>query len=81
MSSTSSVQQPVLTDAQIDALCAQSAERVEALKSALRAHGSALVAFSGGVDSALVLKLAVDALGARAVALTAISASVPCPAS
>ncbi len=76
MSSTSSVQQPVLTDAQIDALCAQSAERVEALKSALRAHGSALVAFSGGVDSALVLKLAVDALGARAVALTAISASV-----
>lgn len=76
MSSASSVQQPVLTDSQIDALCAQSVERVEALKSSLRARGSALVAFSGGVDSALVLKLAVDVLGSQAVALTAISPSV-----
>lgn len=69
-------QQPVLSDAQVDALCAQSADRVEGLRAALRAHGSALIAFSGGVDSALVLKLAVEQLGARAVALTAISASV-----
>ena len=36
----------------------------------------ALVAFSGGVDSALVLQFAVQELGDRAVALTAISASV-----
>lgn len=34
------------------------------------------MAFSGGVDSALVLKLAVEVLGDRAVALTALSASV-----
>lgn len=76
MSSASSAPQPVLSDAQVDALCAQSAERLDALKSALRSAGSALVAFSGGVDSALVLKLAVDVLGDRAVALTAISPSV-----
>jgi pyridinium-3,5-biscarboxylic acid mononucleotide sulfurtransferase len=76
MSSTVSPQQPVLTDSQVDALCAQSADRLEALRASLRAQGSALVAFSGGVDSALVLKLAVQELGERAVALTAISASV-----
>jgi uncharacterized protein len=40
------------------------------------AQESAVVAFSGGVDSALVLKIAVDVLGPRAVALTAISPSV-----
>ncbi len=69
-------QQPVLSDEQVDALCAQSAARLEGLRAALRAHGSALIAFSGGVDSALVLKLAVEQLGDRALALTAISASV-----
>ncbi|MDP2272057.1 MAG: ATP-dependent sacrificial sulfur transferase LarE [Archangium sp.] len=76
MSSIALPQQPVLSDAQVDALCAQSADRVEGLRAALRAHGSALIAFSGGVDSALVLKLAVEQLGERAIALTAISASV-----
>ena len=76
MSSLALPQQPVLSDAQVDALCAQSADRLEGLRAALRAHGSALIAFSGGVDSALVLKLAVEQLGERAMALTAISASV-----
>ena len=48
--------------------------RVRAL---LPATGCALVAFSGGVDSTLLLKLAVDALGAdRVVAVTADSASL-----
>ena len=69
-------QGPVLSDSQVEALCAQSADRVESLRAAMRAHGSALIAFSGGVDSALVLKFAVEQLGERAVALTAISASV-----
>lgn len=76
MSATVSLQQPVLTEAQVEALCSQSAGRLEGLRASLRAHGSALIAFSGGVDSALVLKLAVEELGERAVALTAISASV-----
>lgn len=50
---------------------------VEQVQERLRALGSALVAFSGGTDSALVLALAHAALGDRAVALTAVSASLP----
>lgn len=42
----------------------------------IRARKGAIVAFSGGVDSALVLKLALDELGERAVALTAVSPSL-----
>ncbi|MFZ5445744.1 MAG: ATP-dependent sacrificial sulfur transferase LarE [Myxococcota bacterium] len=75
-SSASPSQQPVLSVQQIEALCAGSAERVSQLKAWFASQGSALVAFSGGVDSALVLKFAVDVLGERAVALTAISPSV-----
>lgn len=38
---------------------------------------SVLVAYSGGVDSTLVLRLAYEYLGDRAVAVTAVSASLP----
>lgn len=49
--------------------------KLERLRARCAALGSAAVAFSGGVDSALVLKVCADALGARAVAVTARSAS------
>ena len=67
----------MLTAEQIDGLCTSSKPRVDALVAELKALGSALVAFSGGVDSALVAKLAHDALGDKAVAMTAVGPAVP----
>jgi uncharacterized protein len=46
------------------------------LRSNLRSLDSAVVAFSGGVDSAVVLAAAVRELGARALAVTGRSASI-----
>ena len=47
------------------------------LRSLMRELDHVLVAFSGGVDSALVLQVAHEELGARAVALTAVSPTFP----
>jgi uncharacterized protein len=52
------------------------AEKMERTRAVVRAQRGAIVAFSGGVDSALVLKLAIEELGDRAVALTAVSPSL-----
>jgi pyridinium-3,5-biscarboxylic acid mononucleotide sulfurtransferase len=47
--------------------------KLDKLRQVVRGYGSALVAFSGGADSALVLKVAADELGGRARAMTAVS--------
>jgi pyridinium-3,5-biscarboxylic acid mononucleotide sulfurtransferase len=47
------------------------ADRIDALERDLEGRGSVLVAFSGGVDSAVVASLARRALGDRALAVTA----------
>jgi len=47
------------------------------LRQAFAQMGSALVCFSGGVDSAFVLLVAHEVLGSRAVGMTAISPSLP----
>lgn len=50
--------------------------KLVALRDQLTTYGQVVVAFSGGVDSAFLLKVAVDALGERAHAVTAVSATM-----
>ena len=52
-------------------------QKYESLKNELRMIDGAIIAFSGGVDSVLVLKAAHDILGDKAVAVTADSPSLP----
>ena len=47
------------------------------LRETISALPSALVAFSGGVDSAFLLRVTYEALGERCVALTTVSATTP----
>lgn len=53
------------------------AEKLEQLRSLLRSYESCLVAYSGGVDSVFLARLAHDTLGARALAVIADSPSLP----
>ncbi|QLE50420.1 ATP-dependent sacrificial sulfur transferase LarE [Nostoc sp. C057] len=51
-------------------------EKFEQLKALFEEMNQALIAYSGGVDSTLVAKIAYDALGDRALAVTAVSPSL-----
>jgi uncharacterized protein len=62
---------------ELEAIRRDSAAKLSRMKAEVSACGSALVAFSAGVDSTLVLAVAREVLGGRAVALTAHSPSVP----
>lgn len=61
-----------MTDLSVDL-----AAKLDHLMAVLTGLGSALVAYSGGVDSSLLLKVAHDVLGERAIAATASSRSYP----
>lgn len=53
------------------------AAKLEGLRADLAARGTTLLAFSGGVDSSLVLQIAHEVLGDRLTALTSVSPTNP----
>src|SRR5262245_39596345 len=57
-------------------LSAELREKRDRLLDIIRSYGSCAIAYSGGVDSAVVAKAAQLALGERAVAITGVSASL-----
>jgi uncharacterized protein len=57
----------------LESLPAAQEQALDALRSRLAAYPAVVVAYSGGVDSALVAAIAVEQLGERALAVTGVS--------
>ena len=62
-----------VNNSDVEALDAETQAKYTQLQAILRDMGSVLVAYSGGVDSALLLKVAHDVLGTRAMGALAVS--------
>lgn len=67
----------VIIQAMAGAISTELEAKEQALLDSLRGLGSTIIAFSGGTDSAYLAWAAAQALGDRALAVTADSASVP----
>lgn len=52
-------------------------EKYEKLKNYIKSLGSLAIAYSGGVDSTFLVKVAYDVLGDRVIAVTATSSTYP----
>ena len=68
---------PASAQSSATALSRRAASALEKLTESIRAAGPMVVGFSGGADSALLLKAAVGVLGERVLAVTAVSPSLP----